>query len=107
MQPQQKEDPSKTRLILLDRANGDPNEQHPAHPPMWTPPILRSRVLIAFAALFAVLLAIIEVLFRVSNENQGLGSSEPGYHYLWTYGPTAGRSPWQYPWPKKSRLKSS
>lgn len=60
---------------------------------MWTPPILRSRALIAFAVLFAALLVVVEVLFRVSNENQGLGSSEPGWHYLWTYGPTGGTVP--------------
>ncbi|RMJ27014.1 hypothetical protein PHISP_02143, partial [Aspergillus sp. HF37] len=89
MQTQQKEDPNKTPLILPGRDNGDPNLEHPSHPQLWTPPILHSTVLVAFAALFAVLLAVIEVLFRVSNENQGLGTSVPGYHYLWTYGPTA------------------
>lgn len=68
-------------------------ENHHAHPwrQAWTPTILRSVTLVAFALLFAAMIVVIEVLSSVSARNQGLGTSESKYHYLWTYGPTAGR----------------
>jgi len=35
------------------------------------------------------MLAILEVLFRISNANQGLATTTMSRHYLWVYGPTA------------------
>ncbi|KAJ9657711.1 hypothetical protein H2198_004126 [Neophaeococcomyces mojaviensis] len=53
--------------------------------PLWT----RRAVFITFTVCFAAMLAILEVLFRISNQNQGLATAAISQHYLWAYGPTA------------------
>ncbi|RAH42332.1 DUF3433 domain-containing protein [Aspergillus brunneoviolaceus CBS 621.78] len=75
----------------LESDHTQDGENHHAHPwrQAWTPTILRSATLVAFALLFAAMIVVIEVLSSVSARNQGLGTSESKYHYLWTYGPTA------------------
>ncbi|PYI19440.1 hypothetical protein BO99DRAFT_458912 [Aspergillus violaceofuscus CBS 115571] len=55
----------------------------------WTPIILRSGTLAAFALLFAAMIVVVEVLSSVSARNQGISTSDSKYHYFWTYGPTA------------------
>ena len=55
----------------------------------WRPFYLRRRVLASFVLIFVLMLVAIEVLVVVSNRNDGLATSNPGQHYLWTYGPTA------------------
>jgi hypothetical protein len=57
----------------------------------WFPAALRRRSLLAFIAAYAVLILVLAVLFGYSNQHDGLASSDEKYHYLWTYGPTAGR----------------
>lgn len=49
----------------------------------WRPPYLRRRVLGPF-----ILILIIIALSQFSYRNDGLATSFPGLHYLWTYGPT-------------------
>jgi hypothetical protein len=58
---------------------------------LWTPWPLEKIVLAGFAACFVLLAVVLAALFGVSERNQGLASSEEKLHYLWTYGPTAGR----------------
>ncbi|KAI0104844.1 hypothetical protein GGR51DRAFT_560842 [Nemania sp. FL0031] len=55
----------------------------------WRPFYLRRRILGPFIILFVSLLLTIIALSQISYRNQGLATSLPGLHYLWTYGPTA------------------
>jgi hypothetical protein len=55
---------------------------------LWVPFSLRRGTLIGFAFLFASLAIILGVLYRISNQNQGLASPSQRYHYLWTYFPS-------------------
>jgi len=59
----------------------------------WTPFWLRKGVLIAFIILFIAIFAALQVLYSISQRNHGLATSNDNYHYLWTYGPTAGIAP--------------
>ena len=47
--------------------------------------------LTALCVLFLSFVALLEVLKYLSDKNQGFVSSDEGKHYLWTYGPTAGK----------------
>ncbi|KAB8204898.1 hypothetical protein BDV34DRAFT_196526 [Aspergillus parasiticus] len=79
-------------LSSMDRPISDNNEKPRGAKDqfqMWTPIILHPFVLIAFAILFAIFLAVTEVLYQYSNKHQGLSTSDQKYHYLWTYAPTA------------------
>lgn len=58
---------------------------------LWTPFWLRRTVLTCFLATFAILVIALEVLSFVSKRNQGLATIDASKHYLWTYGPTAGK----------------
>lgn len=81
-------------LSTMDGPIGDKNEKPRGAKDrfqMWTPIILHPLVLIAFAILFAIFLAVTEVLYQYSNKHQGLSTIDQKYHYLWTYAPTAGR----------------
>ncbi|KAK4236997.1 hypothetical protein C8A03DRAFT_35073 [Achaetomium macrosporum] len=55
----------------------------------WRPFYLRRRVLLFFAAVFAIIIIAIEGLVAVSEKNNGIVSASSNLHYLWTYGPTA------------------
>jgi hypothetical protein len=70
---------------------------HPVHdgvrPKMWTPFVLRRFTLIGAACVFAAILLALEILDLVANRNNGLSTTEDSKHYLWTYGPTAGKFP--------------
>jgi hypothetical protein len=57
----------------------------------WIPAALRRRSLLAFIAAYTVLIVVLAVLFSYSNQHDGLATSDEKFHYLWTYGPTAGR----------------
>jgi hypothetical protein len=57
----------------------------------WIPAALRRRSLLAFIAAYTALIVVLAVLFSYSNQHDGLASSDEKFHYLWTYGPTAGR----------------
>ncbi|KAI0549248.1 hypothetical protein F4679DRAFT_547958 [Xylaria curta] len=55
----------------------------------WRPFYLRRLVLLGFISVFILIIVAIEALLAVSNRDQGLATSSPSKHYLWTYGPTA------------------
>lgn len=59
--------------------------------PRWTPFHLRRPVLLAAAAVFVLMVVALEVLRYVSERDDGLATVSENMHYLWTYGPTAGR----------------
>lgn len=55
--------------------------------PWWT----KRKVLICFLVFFVGVIAILEVILRISDDRQGLGMVQAGQHYLWVYGPTASK----------------
>ncbi|KAL6228809.1 hypothetical protein BDW75DRAFT_246306 [Aspergillus navahoensis] len=69
--------------------NADHEEKHSSRRSNWVPLALHRWVLIVLALIFVVQIAVIEVLFQVSNKNHGLSTGNSTNHYLWTYGPTA------------------
>lgn len=56
---------------------------------LWRPRYLRRSVIATFIFVFAILVAAIETLVRISSDNDGIATSRPKLHYLWTFGPTA------------------
>ncbi|KAI0395923.1 hypothetical protein F5Y17DRAFT_170707 [Xylariaceae sp. FL0594] len=57
---------------------------------MWRPKYLQLWVLITHAAIFILLVALLEGLLAISNHENGLATpSSPHYEYVWKYGPTA------------------
>ena len=54
----------------------------------YVPFSLQTWVLSAFALVFAATLGALEVMHQISSRNQGLSTTDPSKHYLWTYGPT-------------------
>ena len=62
-------------------------------PELWTPFILRKATLVGLACLFLLMIVVLEVIFYLSNKYQGISTSDPQKHYLWTYGPTVCREP--------------
>jgi len=50
----------------------------------WTSIWLRKRTLLSFFFVFASMLAALQVLSYFSNKQQGLATTNTGYHYLWT-----------------------
>ncbi len=57
----------------------------------WIPISLYRRTLLAFATVFLTAIIALAVLFNYSNKHNGLVSSNQSLHYLWTFGPTAGK----------------
>lgn len=57
----------------------------------WTPLMLRRWVLILFAITFLFLIIVLEIILKVSTDERGFGPTNLNLHYLWTYGPTAGK----------------
>ncbi|KAK8085699.1 hypothetical protein PG997_006970 [Apiospora hydei] len=55
----------------------------------WRPSYLRRYVIVGFIAIFALIIAAIETLLAISNKSDGIATSHPDQHYLWTYGPIA------------------
>ena len=62
----------------------------PGKPTSWKPTSLRRVTLTILACCLLALLVVLEVLHRISKNNQGLMTVRSDLHYLWTYGPTAG-----------------
>lgn len=58
--------------------------------PKWAPFYLRPPFLLGQAAVFVLVIAALEALYRMSERNQGLTTASQNLHYLWTYGPTFG-----------------
>ncbi|KAK8069938.1 hypothetical protein PG994_006554 [Apiospora phragmitis] len=60
-------------------------------PPLpWRPSYLRRFVIVGFIGIFAAIIAAIEALLAISNKSfDGIATSQPDQHYLWTYGPIA------------------
>ena len=55
----------------------------------WKPFYLQKIIIVLFMATFCALFAAIQAISGISRKYQGLATSYPGLHYLWTYGPTA------------------
>ena len=74
----------------IQRTPYRPDSVHPHK--RWRPAPLRRVVLCSFILTFIASIVAIEVLLQYSDRHQGLRSVDPGNHYLWTYGPTAGKA---------------
>lgn len=57
----------------------------------WRPLMLRRWVLLAFAIVFLLLIASLEIILKVSTDRHGFGPTDSKLYYVWTYGPTAGK----------------
>jgi hypothetical protein len=51
--------------------------------------------ILGFVATFIIMLAILEAIYQYSEKHVGLATSSSSKHYLWTYGPTAGKKSFQ------------
>lgn len=60
--------------------------------PTWTDPYFRPLFLTSLATFLILMIAVLEVLHHISQHNQGLVTVSENMHYLWTYGPTFGKS---------------
>lgn len=58
----------------------------------WTPPVLGSWSILGFILCFLMILLALCALEIIDSKNKGLATIEISKHYLWTYGPTAGRT---------------
>lgn len=56
--------------------------------PRWTVFYFRLTFLTTFSKILILILVGLEVLYHVSQQNQGLLTASEGMHYAWTYGPT-------------------
>ena len=88
---------SSTELVPLspietDTQNQPKSTKSPEVPLSWTPWPLRKLIIVGFVICFVLLAVVLAILFGVSKHNRGLTSSKENLHYLWTYGPTAGKS---------------
>ena len=57
----------------------------------WRPKYLHRRVYSIFFVLFLAILIATEALRAASQKHNGIAAVRPGYRYLWSYGPTAGK----------------
>lgn len=78
---------AKTSVSGEDRSADDTSN----HAAAWCPAWLRSRTLLAFAALFLLFGASLIVMFQFSQENSGLVTTRQSFVYLWRFGPTASK----------------
>lgn len=59
----------------------------------WTPFYLQPATLIGFVVVYLVLLLALVILAVADAKRNGIATAKSSEHYLWTYGPTAGRYP--------------
>lgn len=55
---------------------------------LWTSHCLSLPYLVALVVLLSALAVALGALYAVSDNNQGIATSQDDIHYLWTYGPT-------------------
>jgi hypothetical protein len=61
---------------------------------LWAPSVLQRTAILLFIATFLIILFSIIALFIASKKKNGLASVNSKDYYLWTYGPTAGKTPY-------------
>ncbi|OAP65124.1 hypothetical protein AYL99_01096 [Fonsecaea erecta] len=77
-------------FALLESTNeSKPEEREHRLNTKWDPLFLRHWILVTFALFFAAVIAALQVVYTVSQNNHGVATSDNNEHYLWTYGPTA------------------
>ncbi|KIY02027.1 uncharacterized protein Z520_02165 [Fonsecaea multimorphosa CBS 102226] len=82
-------EPSPGAALLVSTNMSNPEETGHRLNTRWNPFFLRYWVLIAFALFFVAVIAALQVVYTVSQNNHGIATSSDSDHYLWTYGPTA------------------
>jgi hypothetical protein len=58
----------------------------------WIPFVLRRWVLITFSIVLLSMVAGLEIVKKICDAKHGFGPIDTKLHYVWTYGPTAGKS---------------
>ncbi|EXJ68548.1 uncharacterized protein A1O5_08341 [Cladophialophora psammophila CBS 110553] len=82
-------EPSQSSTLLVSPNISGPGESGRRTNTRWDPLFLGNWILIAFALFFAAVIAALQVVYTVSQNNHGIATSSDSDHYLWTYGPTA------------------
>ncbi|KIW90124.1 uncharacterized protein Z519_09555 [Cladophialophora bantiana CBS 173.52] len=82
-------EPSQSSALLISPNISGPRELGRRTNTRWDPLFLRRWILIAFALFSAAVIAALQVVYTVSQNNHGIATSSDSDHYLWTYGPTA------------------
>lgn len=59
---------------------------------LWMPIWLSRGALIAFAVTFLLMLLTTALLYRFSEQGNGISTQREANHYAWKYGPTAGKT---------------
>lgn len=65
---------------------------HGSRSKLWVPIWLSRVVLIAFAVTFLLMLLTTALLYRFSQQSNGISTQREANHYGWKYGPTAGKT---------------
>lgn len=73
----------------LQRSSLNQSAQH-MHP-TWTEFYFSPLFLISLSVLLILMIAALEILYYISQHNQGLVTASEDMHYVWTYGPTFGK----------------
>lgn len=83
----------KTAYVQVNEQDPDTSYNNGKSPreTLWRPRSLHRTTLGIFAVTFCLMLVGLEVLKQYSDRHQGLTTTTEGKHYLWTYGPTAGK----------------
>ena len=58
----------------------------------WTPFVLRRSCILGFATFFGLMIVSLCLLWYFDRRDRGLATVQTSRHYLWTYGPTLGKS---------------
>ena len=87
----------KNKSVTVGTSSVDPSlaevsQDSSTQQPGWTSSYLKKASLLGFAASFLALLLAVIVLAVVDAKQDRIANARSNEHYLWTYGPTAGRS---------------
>jgi hypothetical protein len=79
-----------SKTVLIEHG-GWADQEHALK--QWRPFFLLPMTVAVFGVVFALILISLEIINKVASVRHGIGPEKPGNHYLWTYGPTAGKAP--------------
>jgi hypothetical protein len=87
---------STPKSLLIQNTTEEPTDagkiQNDTSKQPWIPFVLRRWVLITFAIVLLSMIAGLEIVKKICDAKHGFGPIDTKLHYIWTYGPTAGKS---------------
>lgn len=86
-----------TEVKSIDTNTDEENSNHRKRTTSYTPWTLHRISLLGLLLVSVSLIVVLEVLYHVSKDSQGLATTTKNIHYLWTYGPTAGQQLHPFP----------